>query len=65
MKSYKPEKRKEQLERNIADFKRILKQEVLRWELTSSMLDTISVWKDELKEINKLLRKQEKDQKEL
>lgn len=62
MKSYNPEKRKEQLERNIADFKRILKQEVLRWELTSSMLDAISVWKDELKEINKLLKKKKQNE---
>lgn len=64
MKSYNPEKRKEQLERNIADFKRIFKQEVLRWELSSSMLDAISVWKDELKEINKLLKKRKEQNEE-
>lgn len=64
MKSYNPEKRKEQLERNIADFKRIFKQEVLRWELSSLMLDAISVWKDELKEINKLLKKRKEQNEE-
>ena len=59
-KPIKPEKRIEQLERNISDFQRILKTEVLRLDLTALMIEKIKVWKTESKQIKKEIKAKEK-----
>lgn len=59
-KPIKPEKRLEQIERNISDFQRIIKQEILRWDLTALMTEKIEVWKRESKQIKKEIKAKEK-----
>lgn len=59
-KPIKPEKRIEQLEQNVSDFQRILKQEILRWDLAALMTEKIEVWKTESKQIKKEIKSKEK-----
>lgn len=66
MKKISPEQRIEQIERNISDFQRILKQEILSWELTALMTEKIEVWKTERKHIKKEIKvKEKKSRKEV
>lgn len=59
-KMIKPEQRLEQIERNISDFQRIMKQEILRLDLTALMTEKIEVWKTERKQIKKEIKTKEK-----
>lgn len=66
MKKISPEQRLEQIERNISEFQRILKQEILRWELAALMTEKIKVWKTESKQIKKeIMAKEKKSRKEV
>lgn len=60
MKKISPEQRLEQIERNISDFQRIMKQEILRWDLAALMTEKIEVWKTERKHIKKEIKAKEK-----
>lgn len=65
-KPIKPEKRIEQIERNISDFQKIIQQEVLRWDLVALMTEKIEAWKTESKQIKKKIKaKEKKSQKEV
>ncbi len=65
MKKISPEQRLDQIERNISEFQRILKQEILKLDLTALMTEKIEVWKTESKQIKKEIKaKEKKSQKE-
>ena len=66
MKKISPEQRLEQIERNISEFQRILKNEIVRWDLTALMTEEIEFWKTERKQIEKEIKtKEKKSQKEV
>ena len=62
----KPEKRIEQLERNVSDLQRILKQEKMAWSTTTMMVEMVDTWKRRISSIKKEIKgKEKKSQKEV
>lgn len=62
-KPIKPEKRIEQLERNVSDFQRILKQEKMAWSTTAMMVEMVDIWKRRISSIKKEIKGKEKKSK--
>lgn len=61
----KLEKRIEQLERNVSDFQRILKQEKMAWSTATMMVEMVNIWKRQISSIKKEIKaKEKKSQKE-
>lgn len=60
MKKISPEQRIEQLERNISDFQRILKQEKMAWSTTAMMVQLVDIWKRQISSIKKEIKAKEK-----
>ena len=56
----KLEKRIEQLERNVSDFQRILKQEKMAWSTTAMMVEMVDIWKRRISSIKKEIKAKEK-----
>ena len=64
-KPIKLEKRIEQLEQNVSDFQRILKQEKMAWSTTTMMVEMVDIWKRRISSIKKEIKtKEKKSQKE-
>lgn len=56
----KLEKRIEQLERNVSDLQRILKQEKMAWSTTAMMVQLVDIWKRRISSIKKEIKAKEK-----
>lgn len=60
MKKISPEQRIEQIERNISDLQRILKQEKMAWSTTAMMVQLVDIWKRQISSIKKEIKTKEK-----
>ena len=60
MKKISTEQRLEQIERNISDFERILKQEDLNLDLACEMIESVKFWKKQRTRLKREIRAKEK-----